>query len=188
MTTIFRSRAALTALLSLAFGIAVAANQWSMQPARSTLTFVATQAGAKFESSLEKFAADIRFDPRDLAGSRFDVTIDMASVDSKDSERDDLLKGPDLFATAQWPQAKYVADKFTARGGSKFAANGKLTLRNVTREVPIEFTFEPGPGGTWLKGSATLQRLDFGVGQGEWKDTEMVANAVEVRFSLLLKQ
>ena len=188
MTSFFRSRAWMTALLTLAFGIAVASNQWSMQSKNSTLTFVATQAGAKFEGGFKKFTADIRFDPRDLAGSHFEVAIDLASVDTKDSERDDVLKGPDLFATAQWPQAKYVADKFTAKGGSKFAATGKLTLRNVTRDVPIEFTFEPGQGGSWLKGTATLQRLDFGVGQGDWKDTETVANAVEVRFALLLQQ
>jgi polyisoprenoid-binding protein YceI len=188
MITIFRSRSLLATLLLLSFGLALATTKWSMQPARSTLTFVGTQAGAKFEGKFDQFAADIRFDPRDLATSRFDVTIDLNSVNTQDSERDDTLKGPDLFATAQWPQGKYVADKFTARGGAKFTASGKLTLRNVTRDVPIEFTFEPAEGGTWLKGSTTIKRMDFGIGQGEWQDTEQVANAVEVRFALLLKQ
>jgi polyisoprenoid-binding protein YceI len=54
--------------------------------------------------------------------------------------------------------------------------------------VPIEFTFEKQPSGAWLKGGTTLKRLDFGVGQGEWKDTETVGNDVKVRFALLLKQ
>lgn len=188
MTAFFHSRILSGATLLLSAGLAMAATQWSMQPARSTLTFAGTQAGAKFEGSFEKFIADIRFDPRDLASSRFEVKIDLGSVNTQDGERDDVLKGPDLFATAQWPQARYVADKFTSRGGLKYSASGKLTLRNVTHDVPIEFTFEPGAAGASLQGTATLNRLDFGVGQGEWKDTDAVGNAVEVRFALLLKQ
>jgi polyisoprenoid-binding protein YceI len=81
-----------------------------------------------------------------------------------------------------------VAERFVSKGGNRFAAPGKLMLRNVTREVPIEFTFEQKDGSAWLKGSARLKRLDFGVGQGDWKDTETVANEVKVNFVLLLKQ
>jgi polyisoprenoid-binding protein YceI len=116
------------------------------------------------------------------------VKIETASVDSKDSERDDTIKSDDLFAVTQFPTAHYVADKFTAKSANKFSGAGKLTLRNVTREVPIEFTFEHKSGSAWLKGSAQLKRLDFGVGQGDWKDTENVGNDVKVSFVLLLKQ
>lgn len=175
------------AALTLAAGLALAATQWSMQPKQSKLTFVGTQAGAEFEGAFEKFTADIKFDPQDLAGSRFDVKIDLASVNSRDSERDDIIKGPDLLAVQQFPSGRYVAEKFIAKGGGKYAATGKLTLRNITRDVPIEFTFEKKDAGAWLEGSASFERLDFGVGQGEWKDTAAVANEVKVRFALLLK-
>jgi polyisoprenoid-binding protein YceI len=172
--------------------VALAAAQWTLQPKESKLTFVGTQAGAEFEGAFKSFTADIRFDPQDLAGSRFDVKIDMASVDSQDSERDDTIKSDDLFAVKQFPSAHYVADKFTVqgnnKGGNTFTGTGKLTLRNATREVPIEFTFEQKNGSAWLKGSAQLKRLDFGVGQGDWKDTENVGNEVKVNFVLLLKQ
>jgi len=189
-TPIMRKHRYLLHLLALAlvFGsVAFASAQWSVQPRESKLTFVGTQAGAQFEGAFERFTADIRFDPQDLAGSRFDVKIDMASVDTRDSERDDAVKSDDLFAVRQFPAAHYVAERFTAKGGGKYTAAGKLTLRNVTREVPIEFTFEKQDAGAWLKGSAQLQRLDFGVGQGDWKDTSSVANEVRVSFVLLLK-
>lgn len=163
-----------------------AAAQWSMTPADSTLTFIGKQAGAEFEGVFQKFNADIRFDPQDLATSRFDVTIDLASVNSRDSERDDIIRGPDLFAVKQFPTARYVADRFTVAGGAKYKATGKLTLRNVTREVPIDFTFETNKNGAWLKGTARIKRLDFGVGQGEWKDTEWVGDEVGVKFALKL--
>jgi polyisoprenoid-binding protein YceI len=173
---------------ALLTAIAFASTQWSMQPTKSTLTFVANQAGADFEGVFERFSADIQFDPQNLATSHFDVTIDVASVNSHDSERDDVIRGPDLFDAKQWPKAHYVADKFTTKGGGKYAASGKLTLRNVTRDVPIEFTFENRPDGAWLKGAARIKRLDFGVGQGEWKDTEWVGNEVGVKFALLLNK
>jgi polyisoprenoid-binding protein YceI len=177
----------LLVLVLVCGSVAFAATQWTLQPKESKLTFVGTQADAEFEGTFERFTADIRFDPQDLAGSRFDVQIDMASVDSRDSERDDAIKSDDLFAVKQFPSAHYVAERFTAKGGNKFTAAGKLTLRNVTREVPIEFTFEKKDGSAWLKGSAQLQRLDFGVGQGDWKDTKDVGNEVKVRFVLLLE-
>jgi polyisoprenoid-binding protein YceI len=176
-------------VIALAFGsVAFAASQWTLQPRESKLTFVATQAGAEFAGAFERFAADIRFDPQDLAGSRFDVKIETASVNSKDSERDDTIKSDELFAVKQFPSAHYVAERFTAKGANKYSGAGKLTLRNVTRDVPIEFTFEKKDGSAWLKGSAQLKRLDFGVGQGDWKDTQTVANEVQVDFVLLLKQ
>lgn len=172
--------------LTLTLGLALAATQWNMQPKESKLVFVGTQAGAAFEGVFEKFTADIKFDPKDLPGSRFDVRIDMASVNTRDGERDDIIKGSDLFDVKRWPGGHYVAEKFTDRGAGKFGATGRLTLRDVTREVPIEFTFANQGGTAWLKGSATLKRLDFGIGQGEWQDTESVANEVKIRFELKL--
>jgi polyisoprenoid-binding protein YceI len=172
---------------SLAAMLALAASQWSMQPKESKLTFVGEQAGAKFEGSFDKFSADIRFDAKDLATSRFDVKIDTASVNTQDGERDDTIKSADLFDVKRFPSAHYVAEKFTDKGGNKYSATGKLTLRNVTKDVPIEFTFENKDGGAWLKGTAKIKRLDFGVGQGEWKDTSTVGNDVQVRFALRLK-
>lgn len=172
--------------LTLTLGLALAATQWNMQPKESKLVFVGTQAGAAFEGVFEKFTAAIKFDAKDLPGSRFDVRIDMASVNTRDGERDDIIKGSDLFDVKRWPGGHYVAEKFTDRGAGKFGATGRLTLRDVTREVPIEFTFANQGGTAWLKGSATLKRLDFGIGQGEWQDTESVANEVKIRFELKL--
>lgn len=172
---------------SLAAVAALAAAQWSMQPKESKLTFVGEQAGAQFEGGFDKFSADISFDPKNLAASRFDVKIDTASVNTQDEERDTTIKSADLFNVKSFPTARYVADRFTDKGGNKYSATGKLTLRNVTRDVPIDFTFENKGGDAWLKGTAKIKRLDFGVGQGDWKDTSQVGNDVQVRFTLRLK-
>jgi polyisoprenoid-binding protein YceI len=180
--------AATVTLWGVAIAIAWAATTWKMEPAASKLTFAGKQAGADFEAKFEKFTADIRFDPKDLAGSHFDVTIDLASVNSKDKERDDTLRSSDLFDIKRWPTAHFVAETFTQKTPGKFAANGKLTIRDVTRPQSIEFSFEPDAQGktALLKGNAQLKRLDFGVGQGDWKSIEWVANEVRVDFALKL--
>lgn len=187
VTQRFAARLVVGLTAGLAAMLALAASQWSMQPKESKLTFVGEQAGAQFEGGFDKFTADIRFDPKELAASRFDVKIDTASVNTQDGERDDTIKSADLFDVKRFPNAHYVADKFTSKGGDKYSATGKLTLRNVTKDVPIDFTFDNKDGGAWLKGTAKIKRLDFGVGQGEWKDTSTVGNDVQVRFALRLK-
>jgi polyisoprenoid-binding protein YceI len=176
-------------LLCLGAAIAIATavsmlKQPSTEPARSTLGFAGVQAGARFEGEFRKFVADIDFDPEHLAQSHFDVTIDMQSVDSKDEDRDTTMRGPDLFAASTFPTAHYVANTFSDEGNGRYRAAGKLTLRDVTREIPLEFTYEKNESGAWIKGGATLERLDFGVGQGDWQGTTMVANEVEVRFAI----
>lgn len=178
---------ALTALTLTAIA-AIAATQWTLQPQASKLSFIAKQAGADFEAVFEKFTADVKFDPKDLAGSRFDVTIDMSSVNSKDAERDSELKTPALFDTKKYPTARYVTEKFTDKGGGKYSATGKLTIRNVTRATPIEFTYAEKSNTATITGSSAIKRLDFGVGQGEWADTSSVPNDVRVRFVLSLKK
>jgi polyisoprenoid-binding protein YceI len=177
----------LLVLVLVCGSVALAANQWTVQPKESKLTFVATQQGAEFTGTFERFTADIKFDPQDLAGSHFDVKVETASATTRDNDRDETLKSDDFFAVKQYPTGHYVTSQFTAKGGNKFTATGKLTVRNVTRDVPLEFTFENKNGSAWLKGSAQLKRLDFGVGQGDWKDTEQVGNDVKVNFVLLLK-
>ena len=66
--------------------------------------------------------------------------------------------------------------------------DGILTLRGVSKRLRIAATLQPDvtarPRTVILQGETTLNRLDFGIGQGEWKSTEWVANAVKVRFAL----
>jgi polyisoprenoid-binding protein YceI len=155
-------------------------------PAASRLDFTGVQEGAEFKGTFHKFTAAVEFSPDALAGSRIDVQVDLNSVDSRDGDRDQTIRGPDIFDIMRFPSAHYLTRSFskTANG---FSAVGSLTLHGVTKDVPIDFQFVPGTGGARLEGSARLQRLDFGVGQGDWKKTDEVADLVKVSFSLSLK-
>jgi polyisoprenoid-binding protein YceI len=159
---------------------------YSADPQQSHLEFTGVQAGAEFKGAFHKFTAAVDFAPDALASSRFDVQIDLNSVDSMDKDRDTTIRGPDVFDVAHWPAAHYVTRSFT-KTATGYAAVGALTLRGVTKDVPIDFQFTQTAAGAKLEGRAKLKRLDFGAGQGDWKSTEWVADAVKINFSLVLK-
>ena len=184
LVTATASLAALT--LSAAASAAGAAAGYSADPQQSRLEFVGVQAGADFKGTFHKFSADVEFAPDALSSSRFDVQIDLKSVDSMDKDRDTTIRGSDIFDVAHYPTAHYVTRSFT-KTAAGYTAIGALTLRGVTKDVPIEFQFTQAAAGAKLEGSAKLKRLDFGAGQGDWKSTEWVADAVKISFSLVLK-
>lgn len=165
---------------------AAAALNYSTDAPQSRLEFVGVQAGAEFKGVFHKFTADVAFAPEALADSRIDVQIDMNSVDSMDKDRDTTMRGKDVFDVAHNPTAHYVTKTIT-KTATGFAAAGALTLRGVTKDVPIEFQFAQQAAGAKLSGSAKLSRLDFGVGQGDWKSTDTIGDAVKINFSLVLK-
>jgi len=179
---------AVTILAAATLPAARAATAWATDPDRSRLEFTATQAGGEFEGRFKRFLPDIVFDPQDLAASRFVVEIDTGSADTLEKDRDAALAGPEFFDVARWPSARYEASRFTKAGGDRFEALGKLTIRGITRDVRLAFTFSRSAGGrsASLTGSTTIRRLDFGVGQGEWQDTRWLGNDVGIRFDLAL--
>jgi polyisoprenoid-binding protein YceI len=153
--------------------------------ASGKLEFSATQADARFSGAFKRFQVMLDFDPDAPSKGRLDVTVEAASIDTQDGERDEILRGPDFFASAKYPQAEYHATRF-ARDGSGWRADGELTIRGVKKPVPVSFTLVPSGGGTVMKGTASLKRLEFGLGQGEWSSTEWVGDAVDIRFELKL--
>jgi len=179
---------ALLAALSLPVvaGAADPAASYTADPQQSRLEFTGVQAGAEFKGSFHKFSAAVNFSPDALAGSSIDVQIDLNSVDSGDKDRDTTIRGPDIFDVAHAATAHYATRSVT-KTAAGYAAVGALTLRGVTKEVPLDFQFTPGPAGAKLTGTAKLKRLDFGAGRGDWKSTEWVADEVKVSFSLVLK-
>jgi polyisoprenoid-binding protein YceI len=160
-----------------------------LDPAKSTLEYQFEQAGAQNKGKFTKYPVTLDFSPGNPAAGKLDVVVEMASLDTGDKERDETLKGGDLFSVAKFPQAHFTSTQIT-KTATGFDAAGKLTLRGVTRDVHVPFTFrtadEQGKPAAYLLGKTTLKRLDFGVGQGDWKSTEWVGNDVSVSYSLRL--
>ena len=150
-----------------------------VQAAGSSLTFASTYEGEVFTGRFPSFATKFTFDPQQLATSKLDVTIPLTGVTTANAERDDALKGADFFSIAKFPQARYTATKFRSLGGNQYAADGTLSLRGISKPVTLTFTWTPGAQPV-LTGKATVKRLDFGVGGGDWADTDTLPNEVAV--------
>jgi polyisoprenoid-binding protein YceI len=172
-------------LLSLALSSPAFAGALQADGSTGKLEFSGTQAGAKFNGAFRKFSVKLDFDPAKPAQGSLDVTVDTGSVDTQDAERDEVLKSKDFFWVEKYAGATYHATRFERDGGS-WRVPGELTVRGVKKPVPVVFTLTPGAGGSAMKGSASLKRLAFGLGQGDWASTEWVGDDVEIRFDLKL--
>ena len=172
-------------LISLALSAPACAAALKADATSGKLEFSGTQAGAKFTGTFGKFRVQLDFDPANPAQGTLDVAVETGSVDTRDAERDEVLRSPDFFWTDKYPVASYHATRFERDGGS-WRVPGELTVRGTKKTVPVVFTLTPGTGGGAMKGSATLKRLAFGLGQGDWASTEWVGDEVEIRFDLKL--
>ena len=179
------SRIALLAALSC-FAAAAPAADWTVKPEGSSLRFSGVAQGEKFEGRFTQFTPSIRFDPAALDTARFDVTVKLASADSKNQERDETLAGEEFFDVAHYPEARFVATEFAALEGGGFEARGALELRGTRQPVTLAFKWTALKDGAKLEGKATLDRTQFEIGGGDWADPEMIAHAVEVATTLLL--
>ena len=172
-------------LVGLLPAVAAAAT-WRGDQHSGALQFSAIQAGAKFRGHFGEFKVRLDFDAANPSKGSLDVTIATASADTADKERNEVLHGRDFFWIVHFPEATYHAEGFK-RDGKSWVASGKLTLRGVTQPVAVRFEVKPKQKQLGMKGGATLHRLEFGVGQGDWAETTWLADPVEVAFDLSLQ-
>jgi polyisoprenoid-binding protein YceI len=181
--------AALAILLGAGAANAVVQN-YTLDAAKSTLEFGFVQAGAQNKGRFPKDTVNFSFADDSLAASHLDVTVDIAALDTGDKERDDTLREPDLFDVAKFPQARFTATQITKTATGSYEASGSFVLRGVTHALRVPFTLksatEQGKPVLYMMGKTLIRRLDFGVGQGDWKSTEWVGNEVTITFNLRL--
>lgn len=159
---------------------------WKIDPHQSSLTFTATQNNAPVTGSFKTFAGDIHFDPAQLADSHIAITINTGSIESSYDQVADTLKTADWFNAAVFPTALFKADHFKKINATQYTADGSLTIRDKTAPVTVTFSLPIySPKKAIAKGSATLQRTAFGVGQGDWSKTDTIKDTVNVEFNIV---
>ena len=181
------------AALALVLGMrcaGAAVPSYVLDATKSTVEFQFVQAGAQNKGRFPKVTVNFSFADDSLPASHLEVTVDLAALDTGDTERDDTLRDTDLFNVAKFPQARFAATQITKSAAGTYEASGSLILRGVTRALRIPFTLksatEQGRPVLYMAGKTLIKRLDFGVGQGDWKSTEWVGNDVTVTFNLRL--
>ena len=154
---------------------------------KSEIRFVSKQMGINVEGSFRRWKANIVFLPGDLAHSKADFDIELASIDLASDEAESEVRRSSWFDTAKFPVARFVSTSVKDVGGGKYEVAGKLTMKGVTRDavVPIALA-KDASGNSVAEGTFTIKRLDFRIGDADWADPDTVANEVVVRVRMVL--
>jgi polyisoprenoid-binding protein YceI len=105
----------------------------------------------------------------DPAESTVDVAIEAGSIDTRDEQRDGHLRSPDFLDVEKRPELTFQSTTVKSMGGDRWIVEGDLTVREATRPVQLEVTFEGATGDPWgntrigLSAKGELDREDFGL-------------------------
>jgi polyisoprenoid-binding protein YceI len=160
------------------------ARDWQVDAAKSSLTFKGSYQNGPFEGKFGKFDATIAFDEADVLKDKFDVTVQVSSLDTQSAERDDTLRTADFFDPAKFPQAHFVSQGFGKGADGGLEAKGTLTIRDQIKPVTLKVKFIGSGNTATLDVDTTLNRLDFGLGTSkDWVD---IAKDISVHGHLAL--
>ena len=178
----------ISAFLTVALAAAAlpAAAQQKLLQAQSSIAFEIKQMGVPVQGHFKKFDAQINFDAVKLATSKVTFTVDIASATLGAPEMDSELPKATWFNTAKFPQAQFTSSAFKALGGGKYEVAGKLAIKGQSRDVTVPLAMTQAGATTMASGVLPIKRLAFKIGEGDWADTSMVADDVQVRFTLAL--
>lgn len=163
-------------------------NSWAIVKEKSSLTFKATLYGSEFEGIFGNFDGTIIFNPDDLQGAVADISVDMKDVKTGDANRDSSITGAEWFDSEKHPEARFMTTGFEKTGENSYLAIGNLVIRGVTMPLHLPFTLDIEDDKAVMKSEITLNRLDFGIGTGEWEDEKTVGHSVNVAIELTAVQ
>jgi polyisoprenoid-binding protein YceI len=160
--------------------------QQKLNLAQSEVGFQFKQMGVPVDGKFTKFDAQVSFDAAKLATSKVNFTVDIASATLGDKATDAELPKAPWFNTAKFPQATFASSSIKALGAGKFEVAGKLSIKGVAQDVVVPVTMTQAAAVTTAVGTFPMKRLTYKIGEGEWADTSMVADPVQVKFKLAL--
>lgn len=185
-------------VLSLLFFIFIpyqaAARNWQIDPVHTNFYFDVKHTYATVRGQFMDFSGEVYFDPEKPSESRFDFVIQTDSIDTKVGKRDTHLRSPDFFDVGQYPNISFTSSKVTKLSPDKFLVEGKLTIKDVTREVKLEFVYHGQRENPLKKGeivagldtTLTLDRLEYHVGDGKFYKMGVVGKDINILLTMEL--
>lgn len=150
----------------------------------STIKFRIKNFGFNVTGTFTGLQGNIRFDPNDLASSQFEVSVNARTINTGVDMRDNHLRKSDYFDVENYPQIRFVSVKISPsnKSGTLFIF-GKLTIKNVTRDISFPFTATPTESGFQFNGEFKINRRDFKVGGGS-----TISDNLTVMLSVVAKK
>lgn len=143
---------------------------YAIDPAHTRIGFVARHAMVtKVRGAFNDFAGTAHIDGENLDRSTVELTIQVASIDTRNADRDGHLRSADFLGLEEHPEITFRSTEVTWTGDEAFDLTGDLTIKGVTRSVTVPFTFEGqatdpfGNARVGFEGSTTINRKDFGL-------------------------
>jgi polyisoprenoid-binding protein YceI len=161
----------LLALLPFASGLLAEAVVYKVDPVHSGVDFKIRHFINRVPGTFATFTGEIHFDKAAPANSKAVATIQVNSVDTRNSNRDDHLRNEDFFNASKFPAIEFVSTKWTPAGENTFTVEGLLTMVGLEKPITLEVVFlgEVEGRGTvrsgW-EGRATIDRTEWGIDYG----------------------
>src|ERR1039458_9547290 len=148
-----------------------ATTQWQIDPAHSAAYFsVRHLMISNVRGEFSKLSGSVLLDPADLTRSTVEVSLETASVSTREPQRDEHLRSADFFDVANYPAMTFRSKQIAAAGPEHFKLTGDLTIRGVTKEVTFDVEGPtPSVKDPWanvrvgVAATAKISRKDFGL-------------------------
>ncbi|HEX6236744.1 MAG TPA: YceI family protein [Acidimicrobiales bacterium] len=144
--------------------------EYVVDPAHTRIGFVARHAMVtKVRGSFNEFEGSGYFDAADPSRSHLEITIQAASIDTRNADRDAHLRSNDFFDMEGHPEIRFVSTSVEPRGDDTYRVTGDLTIKGTTRPVTIDFEYtgaaiDPfGNQRLGVEGTVVVNRKDWGV-------------------------
>ena len=157
-----------------------------LQSAGSEIAFTTRQMGVPVEGKFGKFSAQVMLDPKKPETGSVAFTIDTGSARFGSAELDAEVPKATWLNVPKFPQASFQSTAIKAAGAGKFEVAGKLSIKGVTQNIVVPVQLVQVGATSAASGSFAIKRLAYKVGDGEWTDTSLLADDVQVRFKLVL--
>jgi polyisoprenoid-binding protein YceI len=157
----------------------LAQTEWKLATG-STVTFVIKNAGLKVDGKLEGLQTTIKFDSPNLATSSIEASVETTTVNTDNKTRDGHLRKEEYFDVAKFPKMSIKSVSFI-KDGNNYKGKFKLTIKGVTKEIEIPFSYIENGNSATFKGSFTINRLDYKVGGNSW----VMADNVIISLNIL---
>lgn len=156
-------------------------------PADSKIGFTYEQMGVSLDGEFKKFDGTLSFDPANAETAKVTLSVPLADIDTGSAEGNDEVANAEWFNTGAHPAASFESTAIRVEGDG-YQVDGLLTIKGISKPISFPATFvEKGATGTF-EGSFVIQRGDFNVGEGAWSTFDIVANDVNVNFSIVAAQ